>query len=238
MALRRTGPGRVHLVQTAGGPLGGDHLSLVVTVAEGCAVEVCAAAATVAQPGPVAEPTRWRVAASVGAGATLRWRPQPTVVCAGADYRSSLRADLAAGASLVAREEVVLGRHGECGGAYRGELVVTVAGRPLVVHESLLDGADAELSGPAGTGGHRVLGTLLVAGPGFLPTDLLAQSQRAAGVQLAPGARWAVLPLDGPGHLVLALGDTATEVSAILDRGEQCLLRAASLGAPSDDPAL
>jgi hypothetical protein len=74
------------------------------------------------------------------------------------------------------------------------------------VHENLLDGTDAALSGPAGSGGHRVQGTVLVAGRG-----VSRKAERA-------GSNWAVLPLDGPGCLVLAVGALVTEVTSTLDK--------------------
>jgi urease accessory protein len=208
IALRPTGPGRVHLIQAAGGPLGGDELGLRVSVAEGSAIEVRSAAATVALPGPTGEPARWSVDATVDG--TLRWWPEQTVVCAGADYRASLRVDVADGARLVLREQVVLGRAGEPGGRYRGRLTVRVGGVPLLDTETVLDGADDALCGPAGSAGHRVFGSVLVVGPDLPHADEVAHAE--------DGLRAAVLPLDGPGCLVLALGTTATLVEAALTR--------------------
>jgi urease accessory protein len=208
IAVRPTGRGRVHLVQAAGGPLGGDELGLDVTVAAGAEIEVCSAAATVAQPGPHGESAYWSVRADV-AGA-LRWWPEPTVVCAEADYRAHVVVDLAADARLTLREQVVLGRTGEPGGRYRGRLTVRVAGVPLLDTETVLDGADPALCGPAGSAGFRVFGSVLVAGAD-LPT--LAET-----THVEAGARAAVLPLDGPGYLLIALGSTAAAVDAALVR--------------------
>lgn len=215
MLIRPTGPGRVHLVQSAGGPVGGDQLSLDVSVAPGCALRVCSAAATIAHPGPHADAISWAVSARIGADSELRWHPLPTVVAAGARYHSSFRAEVAPDGVLVAREEIALGRHGEPGGEYRGTLAVTVGGHPLVVHTTVLDGADRDLSGPAGSGGHRIVGSMLVAtatpAPAELPTgELIADAD----------VQWSVLPLDGPGYLVLALGDSAHAVRAVLDSCE------------------
>lgn len=213
--LRPTGSGRVHLVQAAGGPVGGDELGLDVSVAPGCTLRICSAGATVAQPGPHGDPARWTVSARVGAGSELRWAPQPTVVAAGARYHCAFHGDVAPDAVLVVREEIVLGRHGEPGGEYRGTLAITVDGRPLIVHTTVLDGADPDLSGPAGSGGHRVLGSMLVATPAAPPADL-----PTARLVTDDDVQWSVLPLDGPGYLILALGDTATAVHAVLDHCE------------------
>lgn len=205
--VRPTGPGRVHLVQAAGGPVGGDELSLDVSVAPECALRICSAGATVAHPGPHGDASTWTVSARVGG--ELRWEPLPTVVAAGARYHCSFRADVAPDGVLVVREQIVLGRYGEPGGEYRGTLAVTVGGRPLIVHTTVLDGADPDLSGPGGSGGHRVLGTMLVvnaAAPPAGPPTLAADRD----------VHWSTLPLDGPGYLVLALGDTADAVRAVL----------------------
>lgn len=208
VTLRPTGPGRVHLVQAAGGPLGGDELGLDVRVAAATEIEVRSAAATVAQPGPSGDAAYWSVTATVGAGGTLHWRPEPTVVCAEADYRAALNVDLAADARLVVREQVVLGRIGEAAGRCRCRLTVRVAGVPLVDTETVLDGVDDALCGPAGSAGFRVFGSMLVAGP-----DLPAIHEAA---HTDAGVRSAVLPLDGPGYLVLALGNTSALVAGAL----------------------
>lgn len=210
ITLRPTGPGRVHLVQAAGGPVGGDDLALNVSVAAGAELTVRSAAATVVQPGPVADRVTWLVTARVGANGTLRWWPEPTVVCAGADHHGHLRVELAADARLMVRDQVVLGRAGEPGGRYRGRTTVYLAGEPLVDNETVLDGADAALSGPAGSGGFRVFGSVLLAGPDLPPLPESAVCE--------PGVRAAVLALDGPGYLALALGATSTQVDAILTR--------------------
>ncbi len=223
IALRPTGPGRMHLVQAAGGPLGGDELRLDVRVGPGADLAVRSAAATVAQPGPGPEPASWQLSATVAAGADLDWRPEPTVVCAGADYRSHLRVDLDSTAWLVLREQVLLGRVGEPGGRYRGRLTVTVGGELLMDTETVLDGADPALSGPAGSGGFRVFGSLLVAG-----RDLPAVAERA---DRTPTLISAVLPLDGPGYLILALGRTSALVSAGLAAEADRVTTAAGIAA-------
>ena len=118
-------PERVHLVHGAGGPLGGDDLALTSTwpPARGCAVRSAAATARAAGCRD-RRPARWTVDGRVGAGG-------PPALGAGAHGRvrrggagvGELRVTLAAGAAAtVLREVVVLGRHGQRGGRYRGEL--------------------------------------------------------------------------------------------------------------------
>jgi urease accessory protein len=210
VVLRPTGADRLHLLHAAGGPLGGDRLRLTGTVGTACALRVDSAGATVVQPGLAGEPADWTVRLDLAAGACLRWAPQPTVVCGGADFRTSLHATLDPDSALLVREVLVLGRSGETGGRYTGGLSVVIGDQPLISHENLVDGADPELSGPAGSGGHRVHGTVLAAGRTVGPTD--ERAGRTATVS------WAVLPLDGPGCLMLAAGDRVTEVAAVLDQ--------------------
>jgi hypothetical protein len=87
------------------------------------------------------------------------------------------------------REQIVLGRAGQRGGRVTGELVVELAGAPLLVHTTLLG---------------------------------IGEPLKGAGEE--PGLRWAHSVLDGPGWLLLALGDRATDVTQLLDRvAESCL---------------
>lgn len=210
IVLRQTGPHRVHLVQAAGGPLGGDDLTLDVHLGAGATLELRSAAATVVQAGGRPAAAQWTMAASLATGAELDWRPEPTVVCDGAELRSRMTVEVQRGAQATLREVVVLGRASQSGGRYHGELAVDFDGAPLLNHTLLLDGADPALVGAAGTGGARVVGMLAVVGEGV---DGLVPD---AGEE--PGLRWACSPLDGPGWLLLALGDRATDVTRVLDQ--------------------
>lgn len=209
VVLRRTGEDRVHLVHGAGGPLGGDEFGLGLEVGPGARLRVGSAAATLVQPGRPA-PARWTVRAALEPGGSLVWAPEPTVVCAGAELESALRVQVGAEAVAVLREVVVLGRHGEAGGGYRGTLTVDVGGRRVLAHRTVLDGADPVLCGPAGTAGARAVGTLVVAGgqPAAAPP-----AEPAAGER--PGLRWAWTGLDGPGRMLLAVGDPRAVVGLL-----------------------
>jgi urease accessory protein len=181
----------------------------------------------------------------VGAGGSLDWAPEPTVVTDGADYRTSLRIELGACARATVREVVVLGRHGGVGGRYRGRLDVSVDGNPLLAHTTSLDGADPALCGPGGTAGARAVGTLVVVdtacptagadGPttgrptaGGLTTGSAAARPPVSGadggraadapadVGERPGVRWAWTDLAGPGAALFAVGEPGA-VIALLD---------------------
>jgi urease accessory protein len=209
VVLRPTGSRRIHLVQAAGGPLGGDDLALGIHVGTRCAVELRSTAATVVQAGPCpGTAARWVVTASLADDAVLDWQPEPTVVCDGAELRSRITVALRPGARAVLQEVVVLGRAGQRGGRFIGELAVDLDGAPLLAHTLLLDGADPVLTGPAGTGGARVVGMLLELGQATADIP-------AAGEQ--PGLRWACSTLDGPGRVVLALGDRVSDLTRVLN---------------------
>ncbi|HWR47394.1 MAG TPA: urease accessory protein UreD, partial [Pseudonocardiaceae bacterium] len=210
VVLRPTGPYRVHLVQAAGGPLGGDDLALDVHLGAGSYLQLRSTAAMVVQAGRPPAPARWTAVATLAAGAVLDWRPEPTVICDGAELHSRVTVALQRGARAVLREEVVLGRAGQRGGRFAGELAVELDGAPLLAHTLLLDGADPVLTGPAGTGGARVVGMLAVMGEGI--------NGPPEGAGEEPGLRWACSALDGPGRLLLALGDSSAAVSALLDQ--------------------
>lgn len=200
-------------MQAAGGPLGGDDLGVDVCLAPGTSLRVRSASASVVQPGRPAAAAWWRVTAGLADGAVLDWGPEPTVVCDGAQLRSSVAVSLRRGARAVLREQVVLGRAGQRGGCFQGELTVELEGIPLLAHTMLLDGSDSALTGPAGTGGARVVGTLVAAGEGT------GDPPGAAGEQ--GGLRWACTALDGPGWLLIVLGDRATDVARLLDQTAQ-----------------
>lgn len=222
IVLRPTGQARVHLVHGAGGPLGGDLLRLDVAVGAEATLAVRSAGATLVQPGRSGEAARWDTGVVVDADAAVDWAPEPTVVTDGACYHTSLRADLGAGAGARIREVVVLGRHGGLGGRYEGRLDVTVDGVPLLAHTTLLDGADPALGGPGGSAGARAVATLVLAGSAVGPPhdsgDLTGES---------PRARWAWTDLEGPGRMLLAVGEPGA-VIALLDAAAARLSRAGS----------
>ena len=89
---------------------------------------------------------------------------------------------------------MVLGRHGERGGRYRGELRVDVGGEPLLAHRTLLDGADPALCGPAGTAGARAVGTLVLAGARPLPARRAPEAADEPAACAGRGPSW-----PGPG---------------------------------------
>jgi urease accessory protein len=190
---RRTGPGQVHLVGGAAGPLGGDQLRLEITVEDGACLTVRTVAACVVLPGP--GPSTLDLVVRVGAGAALHWLPEPQVAAAGCDHLTRSSVELAASARLVWREELVLGRSGEAPGDVRTSLHVRHNRRALL-HQDLAAGPRAAgYGGAAVFGDARTHGSILVVDPDWAqaaPAELVTED----------GAR---LVLPGPAVLATAL---------------------------------
>jgi urease accessory protein len=231
LVLRRT-PEAVYVVGGAAGPIGGDQLDLRISVGAGAFLRVRTAAAAIALPGPDGLESVLRITADVEAGARLEYLPEPVVVSAGARHATIIRVTLAEGASLLLRDELLLGRHGEAGGAARSGLNVDYAGRPLLRQSLEVSGADAVTTGPALLAGHRAIGTALWVDPAAAETQdagaaavadstaggELAQASRAIPADAAPktDAAVAVMPLAGPGILVTALANDAVALRRCL----------------------
>ncbi|MBM9467882.1 urease accessory protein UreD [Nakamurella leprariae] len=182
------------MVATGALLLGGDHLRVQVDVGPGAWLEVREIAGTVAyDAGGV--PSSYSVEARVGAGGRLLWDGEPFVVADGAATTRSHTIDLGPGAVAVVRDVLVLGRHGEVGGALRSRTDVRMSGRPLLVEE--LDLTDpGHRRRPGLLGGYRVVDSALVLG------DRALQDGVRAG---APPGSW--FDLAGPGTVVRDLVD-------------------------------
>ncbi|RCG32863.1 urease accessory protein UreD [Sphaerisporangium album] len=204
-----TGPARVHLVSTAAGPLGGDRLELHLDVAPGTSLELASVASTLVLPGPGESVAI--VEARVGAGASLRYAPEPVVLAAGCAHRMIVRLAMDEGASVYWREEIVFGRFGERPGTCHARFDATASGVPLLRQEFVV-GDPAVDGSPAVYGDARCVGSVLVAGP--RPPALKSPPEAVIGDGCA------VLPLAGPGTLVSALAPDAPTLRERLTWGE------------------
>ncbi len=211
LLLRRTGPRAgtgltVHLVGGGAGPLRGDDLRLEINVGPGATLEIRSIAAQLALPGRGHLPqSRLEVHATVAAGATLRWLPEPLIAAAGCDHLTITRVEVADGGSLLWRDDLVCGRHGEDAGDIRTDTTIRYAGRTLYRHELSVGPNAPGWSGAAVLGGGRALGTLIAA-----PASLLPPASAGPG-------DFAVMPLTGPGMLATAVAPDIRPVRAALD---------------------
>jgi len=227
LALRRTrGSGataHVVLVGAMSGPHGGDHFTVRADVGPGARLRVGSAAATLPLPRQHGGQARQDVRITVAAGGELHWLPEPLISVTGSELAVHTHVDLAPGARLVLREELVLGRTGEDPGRLTSRLTVRVDGRPVLDQE--LDcgpGAEGGWDGPAVLGGHRAVGQLVVCDPEFEDKPV------APGV---PAEGLAVLPLTGPAVLVGAVAPDALRLSRLLDRAPASFAPATSASA-------
>lgn len=185
MTLRRTrssgSAAEVCLVGSAGGPLGGDELSLRLTVEAGAGLRLRSSSAQLVQPDRDRRPATLRMSASVDAGGALEVGLEPTVLAAECLLHSEIEVELAADAVLCWRETTVLGRHAEAAGRAVQRWRVRRAGRPLLrTTNTLLD--PRSYSSPALAGEARVLVSMLVAAPGLAAPERVLGTRGAVHV--------------------------------------------------------
>ncbi len=221
LALRVTAEA-VYLVAAAAGPLGGDTFILDVEVGDNSALTVRSAGAMLVLPGRDGAASELVVRARIGAAGRLVFAPEPTVAVAGCRHRARTEITAAAGARLVWREQLVLGRYGESPGQVSSRRDVEMAGEPLL-RDELRAGEPLVDRSCAMFGGAKAVGSTLLAGPQYLAAAQAGPVPEAMsaseGGPMSEGGL-AVLRLVGPGILVTALADDALTLSRRLRRGE------------------
>jgi urease accessory protein len=155
------------IVNTAGGVAGGDRLRLEVSVEPGARLVVTTAAAEkiyrTLEPDAAID-----VTLAVGAGGSLAWLPQETILFDRARLRRSIEVDLAEDARLILAEALVLGRSGMGEVVDDGGLVdrwrLRRNGRLIHAEAMRLEGGiAAKLKEPAVAKGGVAVATVLVA---------------------------------------------------------------------------
>lgn len=183
LAVRETGPGLVHLVGTAAGPLGGDETSIQVRVSAGARLSMRSIAAAVVLRGRDFAPSRLSLSAVVEEDGVLDLRLEPTVVARGGEHVALTILDLHASGWATVSERVVFGRHGEPSGRWVGRTVATVGGQPVLRHTLRSDVVRDDLGGKP----VRALVTLLVLGGEAAGSGGVATSGLAVAMPLAAG---------------------------------------------------
>ncbi|WP_433520729.1 urease accessory protein UreD [Nocardia pseudovaccinii] len=141
LAARRTGPDTVHLIGTAATPLGGDELDIEIVVGAGARLVVRSVAATIALPS-----TRTPLSLAhwhFDVAGELDFDPEPTIVAGGAHHHAVTEVRLTPDARLRLRERVQIGRTGEEGGGWRGDLIADIGALPLLRHRLELGAGSA-----------------------------------------------------------------------------------------------
>ncbi len=155
------------IVNTAGGMTGGDCFSVDVSLADGAAMMIGTAAAEKIYRSSGAD-TEITAQFEIGAGASLAWLPQETILFDQARLKRRIDIDLAANASLLLCEAVVFGRSAMGETVEQGALTdrwrLRCGGKLIFAETARLDGAVArQLAQPASANGACALATLLIA---------------------------------------------------------------------------
>jgi urease accessory protein len=157
----------VYVLHPPGGLVGGDDLRIDIDVGAGAAALVTTPAAGKAYRSN-GLPVRQTQHLEVGAGATLEWLPQETIVYDGAEATFTTRVELAAGARFIGTEAICFGlpARGESfgRGSCRQRFELWRGDRPLFIERGRFDGGSAVQSAAWGLAGGTVIG-LLVSSP-------------------------------------------------------------------------
>jgi urease accessory protein len=155
----------LYLLHPPGGLVAGDALSVAVEVEPGARALVTTPAAGKVYRGDERPAASVRQRLTVGAGGSLEWFPQETIVFEGGRVELETRVDLAEQGAFVGWELVCLGRpaagEGFTAGACRQRFELWRAGRPLCLERARFDGGARALTAAWGLAGAPVTGTLL-----------------------------------------------------------------------------
>ena len=178
-------PGVCHnvLVHPPGGLVGGDSLTIDMSLTEAAHALVTTPGATRFYRSTGAAATQ-TLRATLARGARLEWLPLETIAYSGCIARNALRFELAAGAEMMGWDLLALGLPATNQPFERGSFtqVIEFPGRWL--ERGVVDAADTRLlDSPLGWAGHRVLGTLWFAsGSALTPARCETLLDAARGV--------------------------------------------------------
>ena len=158
------------LVHPPGGLVGGDSLTIDLSVDEGAHALVTTPGATRFYRSTGAEAAQ-QLRATLSAGARLEWLPLETIAYSGCIGVNAVRFELAAGAEMIGLDMLALGLPAADQAFTRGRFTqhLELPGRWL--ERGVIDALDAKLlDSPLGFAGHRALGTIWFACGGALPS--------------------------------------------------------------------
>jgi urease accessory protein len=205
------GAARVSVTAGAAGPIGGDAYRLDVEVGARSALVLGDISPTLLLPGPRgAAASSYSITVRVDQHATLTWLAEPLIAAYGCDHFHDIGVELHLSARLMMREELLLGRHGETGGAVRQSITVRRGGAPLYRQDLTVGPPAIGDDGAAVLGGARAVGAVLTVDPAW---------QQARSRESLASPRAAVLPLAGPAALVTAVADDNLALRRDLNAG-------------------
>lgn len=174
------------LLHTAGGYVGGDRLRQTITLDPHCHALITTAAAAKVY-GRAQSPVEQQIHCTIGAGASLEWLPQETILFHGAQYHHHLHIDLAPTAHVCLWEMTRFGRtaRGEAflAGHWRSRTDVWQAGVPLWIDRQYLEGTPLWLASRNGLAECTLVGTLAWIGAAISPEQVMALRELGSDLQ-------------------------------------------------------
>ncbi|CAM5782739.1 urease accessory protein UreD [Rhizobacter fulvus] len=171
------------LVHPPGGLVGGDALTITVTLGDDAHALITTPGATRFYRSTGA-PSTQTLHATVAAGARLEWLPLETIAYSGCIAENLMRFDLAPGAEMIGWDLLALGLPNADQPFVRGRFTQSLALPGRWLERGVIDAADSLLlDSPLGWAGQRVLGTVWFAAGGALAAprrDALLEAARAA----------------------------------------------------------
>ena len=222
------------VVHPPAGIAGGDDLRLSVRVGEGAnaLLTTPGAGKWYRTAGPVA---RQRITIDAGAGATVEWLPQETIVYDGARAEIEWEARLAADARAIAWDVFCLGRTGSGERFGRGHCHITArvsrAGRLAWCERAHIDPGSRLMSSAAGLAGAPAFGTMMVAAPTI--EDAWLEAARAATPARGESATTRL-----PGLLLVRYRGDSTEAARAHFTALWNRLREPVIGRAADEPRI
>ncbi|GIH09586.1 hypothetical protein Rhe02_76530 [Rhizocola hellebori] len=212
-----TGPAVVHLLGGAAGPLGGDELRLEIAVGERARLCVRGIAASIALPARSGAVSRMTVTVRVASGGELHWLPEQLIAARGCHHLAMSNVELAEGARLLWREELICGRHDEQPGDVTVSTSVTYAGKPLLRQALQVGPSAVHWAGPGVLGGAKAVGSLLGVNSESWPEPRTAAPEAMMAQSEVASPTAVRMPLGtGPGWLVTATAEAAPALRAVL----------------------
>jgi urease accessory protein len=148
------------LVHPPGGIVGGDALSVDVTLAPECHALLTTPGATRFYRS-AAGPASQSVTARLGAGARLEWLPQETLVRRGAIAENRMQFELDPLAQMIGWDVLGLGLPASGEAFDQGRVTQTISLNRVWLEHGTIDGSDQRLlESPLGLAGQRALGLL------------------------------------------------------------------------------
>jgi len=220
------------------GIAGGDHLAIAATVDASAHAQLTTPGAGKWYRSGGSEASQ-RIDFTVGAGATLEWLPQETIIFAGARARMETRVALAADSRFIGWDILCLGRAaaGEQFEKGRFDLFYRVDrdSKPIWLERGGFSGSDPMLASPAGWAGATVCGTLLCTFP-ELPAQAAALLDACRATGPAEQASHGITAL--PGLLVGRYLGNNSEAARLWFAELWKILRPACCGRPAILPRI